>query len=94
MIPEIGHYALVLALALAIVQCVLPLAGAARGNRALMAVAEPAALGQFLLTLLSFACLTWSYVVSDFSVLNVAANSHSLKPMLYKVSGVWGNHEG
>jgi cytochrome c-type biogenesis protein CcmF len=94
MIPEIGHYALVLALALAIVQSVLPLAGAARGDASWMAVAAPAAFGQLLCVTAAFAALTWAFVVSDFTVSNVVANSHSLKPMLYKVSGVWGNHEG
>lgn len=94
MIPEIGHYALVLALALAIVQSVLPLAGAARGDAGWMAVAAPAAFGQLLCITVAFAALTWAFVVSDFTVSNVVANSHSLKPMLYKVSGVWGNHEG
>ncbi|WP_207462722.1 heme lyase CcmF/NrfE family subunit [Azospirillum sp. SYSU D00513] len=94
MIPELGHYALVLALFVALVQSVLPLAGAATGNAAWMAVARPAALGQLALILVAYAALTWAHVVSDFSVQNVVQNSHSLKPMLYKVSGVWGNHEG
>jgi cytochrome c-type biogenesis protein CcmF len=93
-IPEIGHYALVLALALAIVQSILPLVGAARGDATWMAVAAPAAFGQLVCITISFAALTWAFVVSDFSVSNVVANSHSLKPMLYKVAGVWGNHEG
>jgi cytochrome c-type biogenesis protein CcmF len=93
-IPELGHYALVLALFLAIVQSTLPLLGAARGVRPWMEVARPAALGQLLLVSLAFAALTHAYVVSDFSVLNVVQNSHTDKPMLYKVSGVWGNHEG
>ncbi|AWK87776.1 heme lyase CcmF/NrfE family subunit [Azospirillum thermophilum] len=94
MIPELGHYALVLALFVALVQSGLPLVGAATGNAAWMAVARPAAIAQMLLVLLSYAALTWAHVVSDFSVLNVVQNSHSMKPMLYKVSGVWGNHEG
>ncbi|MCW5753001.1 MAG: heme lyase NrfEFG subunit NrfE, partial [Alphaproteobacteria bacterium] len=94
MIPEIGHYALVLALILALVQTVMPLVGAARGQVSWMAVGEPAAIAQFLLCLISFASLTWAYLVSDFSVLNVVNNSHSLKPLIYKISGVWGNHEG
>jgi cytochrome c-type biogenesis protein CcmF len=93
-IPELGHYALVLALFLAIVQSVLPLAGASRGVSAWMDVAGPAAIGQFTLILLAFLALMQAYVVSDFTVLNVVQNSHSLKPMLYKVTGVWGNHEG
>jgi cytochrome c-type biogenesis protein CcmF len=94
MIIELGHYALVLALATVIVQSILPLVGALRGDRSLMAVAPAAALAGFLLVLFSFAVLTFAYVVSDFSVVNVFENSHSLKPMIYKISGVWGNHEG
>jgi len=94
MIPETGHFALILALFVAIVQAVVPLVGAHRGDRAWMDVARPAALAQFLLIGLAFGALTWCYVTSDFSVLNVAQNSHTDKPMLYKVSGVWANHEG
>jgi cytochrome c-type biogenesis protein CcmF len=94
MIVEIGHYALVLALALAIVQGVAPLVGALRRDAALMAMAQPAAVMQFVLIGVSFAALTHAYVTSDFSVVNVFENSHSLKPLIYKYSGVWGNHEG
>ncbi|HYC02914.1 MAG TPA: heme lyase CcmF/NrfE family subunit [Azospirillaceae bacterium] len=94
MIPEIGHYALVLALLLAIVQSVFPLIGAARRDPAWMGLAAPAAHGQLLMVTVAFAALTQAYVTSDFSVLNVVQNSHSDKPMLYKISGVWGNHEG
>lgn len=94
MIIELGHYALVLALATVIVQSVLPLVGTIRNDRSLMAVAPAAALAGFLLVLFSFSVLTFAYVVSDFSVANVWQNSHSLKPMIYKISGVWGNHEG
>jgi len=94
MIPELGHIALILALTLALVQGVLPLIGAARGIVGWMAVAPMAAMGQALLVAFAFGCLTYAYVTSDFSVLNVAENSHRLKPMLYKVTGVWGNHEG
>jgi len=94
MIVETGHYALVLALALSIVQAVVPLWGALARDRALMAVAAPAAHAQFLFTALSFAALTYAYVVSDFSLINVIENSHSQKPLIYKISGVWGNHEG
>lgn len=94
MIAEIGHFALVLALMMALVQSLVPLIGAARGHRPMMAVAQPAATGQFLMTLLAFGALTWAFVVSDFTVLNVVQNSHSAKPMIYKISGVWGNHEG
>ena len=94
MIVEIGHYALVLALALSLVTGVAPLIGALRRDAALMDVARPAAFAQFLLVAGSFAALTWAHVVSDFSVINVIENPHSMKPMIYKVSGVWGNHEG
>jgi cytochrome c-type biogenesis protein CcmF len=94
MIAEIGHYALVLALALALVQSILPLWGARTDDGALMGVAAPAALAQFLLVALAFAALTHAYVVSDFSLLNVVENSHSTKPLLYKITGTWGNHEG
>lgn len=94
MIPELGHYALVLALFTALVQAGLPLAGAATRNTAWMAVARPASYAQLALILVAYGALTWAHVVSDFSVANVVENSHSLKPMLYKVSGVWGNHEG
>ncbi len=94
MIPELGHYALVLALFVAFVQAGPPLVGAATRNAAWMNVAGPAAIAQMLLVLVAYGALTWAHVVSDFSVQNVVQNSHSLKPMLYKVSGVWGNHEG
>ncbi|MBX3503646.1 MAG: heme lyase CcmF/NrfE family subunit [Alphaproteobacteria bacterium] len=94
MIPEVGHYALVLALVVALVQGTLPLAGAARGDPGLMELARTSALAQAVLVLVSFLALTWAYVVSDFSLLNVVANSHSSKPLLYKITGVWGNHEG
>ncbi|MGE0660398.1 MAG: heme lyase CcmF/NrfE family subunit [Reyranellaceae bacterium] len=94
MIPEIGHFALLLALAIAALQSVAPMVGAQRNDATLIALAKPAAVAQFAFVGLAFACLTWSYVVSDFTVLNVVENSHSAKPMLYKISGVWGNHEG
>ncbi len=94
MIAELGHFSLALALAVAVIQSVLPLAGAQRGIPNWMSVGVPASQIQFLLVGVSFACLTYAYMVSDFSVLNVAANSHSAKPMLYKVTGVWANHEG
>jgi cytochrome c-type biogenesis protein CcmF len=94
MIPEIGLFALVLALFVALAQGTVPLIGAARGWGDWMALGNTAAIVQFLLVFTAFACLTQAYVVSDFSVSNVAQNSHTLKPLLYKVSGVWGNHEG
>ncbi len=94
MIPEIGHFALILALCFAFLAASLPLIGAARGDTRLIGLAPPLALGQFFFVSLAFASLTYAYVTSDFSVANVASNSHSLKPMLYKITGVWGNHEG
>jgi cytochrome c-type biogenesis protein CcmF len=94
MLVELGHFALILALIVAIVQAVLPMIGAQTRYSALMGVAEPAAFIQFLLITFSFAVLTHSFVVSDFSLHLVVANSHTDKPMLYKVTGVWGNHEG
>jgi cytochrome c-type biogenesis protein CcmF len=94
MIVELGHFALVLALAVALVQATVPLIGAQYRWRGWMAVAEPAATAQLLLIGFAFAALTWAFVTSDFSLRLVVLNSHTLKPMLYKVSGVWGNHEG
>src|SRR5690554_198859 len=94
MIPELGHFALILALVVALVQGSVPILGAARGRTDWMEVAKPAAFLQCAATVIAFGALTWSYVVSDFTVLNVVQNSHSAKPMLYKVTGVWGNHEG
>lgn len=94
MIVEIGHYALILSLALSLMLGVVPLVGAVRHDAALIAVARPAAVAQFALIALAFAALTYAHVVSDFSVVNVIENSHSAKPMIYKISGVWGNHEG
>ena len=91
---ELGHFALILALCVALVQGSLPMVGATRNNSAWMALGDHAALAQFLLVAISFGCLMHAYVVSDFSVLTVATNSHSAKPMLYKVAGTWGNHEG
>ena len=94
MIVEVGHYALILALALSLVQGTFPLIGAQLRYAPWIALARPVAIVQFGFVAISFAALTHAYVVSDFSVLNVAMNSHSAKPLLYKVSGVWGNHEG
>jgi cytochrome c-type biogenesis protein CcmF len=94
MIAEIGHYALVLALALAILQGTVPFAGARMRDPVLMGVAGTTAIGQFLFVALAFMALGACYVTSDFSVANVYQNSHSLKPLIYKISGVWGNHEG
>ncbi len=94
MIVELGHFALILAFAVAIFQMVIPMIGAARGNVAWMATAEPAASAQFILTAAAFGALTYAFVTSDFSLAIVTANSHTAKPLLYKITGVWGNHEG
>jgi len=94
MIVEAGHYALVLALALSLVQSVVPVFGAKLADPRLMGVAGSTAVAQFAFTLFAFGALTVAYVVSDFSVVNVFENSHSQKPLLYKITGVWGNHEG
>ena len=94
MIAELGHFALILAFAVTLVQASVPLWGAARGEAQAMRLAGPAAATAFLLVGLSFAALTNAFVTSDFSLRVVAANSHSAKPLLYKISGVWGNHEG
>ena len=94
MISEIGHFSLVLAFGLALVQGTIPLYGAMKRDRALMAMAQHAALGQMLFLIASFACLTIAFIVSDFSVQLVAQHSHSDKPLAYKIAGVWGNHEG
>ena len=94
MIPELGHFALVLALGLALIQGSVPIWGARRRDPSLMAVAGPTAIGQFVLTAGAFLALVWCHVVSDFSLATVFENSHSAKPLIYKISGVWGNHEG
>jgi cytochrome c-type biogenesis protein CcmF len=94
MIAETGHFALILALVTALIQFIVPLYGAQRGDKALMKVAAPAALAQFSLIVIAFFALMHAYVTSDFSLVNVWENSHSAKPLLYKISGLWGNHEG
>ncbi len=94
MIIELGHFALILAACIAVLQMVVPLVGAHKGWQGWMAFAEPAATSQFILIGFSFASLTWAFVVSDFSVELVYLNSNSAKPLIYKISGVWGNHEG
>ena len=94
MIIELGHFALILALAVAIVQAIIPLVGAHKRWPGWMAVAIPAANAQFFLTAFAFGALTYAFVTSDFSLRVVVQNSHTAKPMLYKVAGVWGNHEG
>ncbi|HEC91168.1 MAG TPA: heme lyase NrfEFG subunit NrfE, partial [Alphaproteobacteria bacterium] len=94
MISEIGHFALVLALMVAVVQAVIPMAGAARNNARWMAFAGPASYVQVALVAISFAALTYAFVTSDFSVKLVVENSNSAKPLLFKITGVWANHEG
>lgn len=94
MITELGHFALILAVMVAVLQMTLPAWGAYKRDARLMSVAEPAAVSQLILLTFAFLALMHAYVTSDFSVANVAANSHSTKPLLYKISGVWGNHEG
>ncbi|MGZ8310309.1 MAG: heme lyase CcmF/NrfE family subunit [Rhodoplanes sp.] len=94
MIAELGHYALVLALGIALIQSVVPIVGTRTGDIALMSVARTTALAQFAFVAFAFAMLTICYVVSDFSVANVFENSHSAMPLLYKITSVWGNHEG
>ncbi|HEV8258698.1 MAG TPA: heme lyase CcmF/NrfE family subunit [Casimicrobiaceae bacterium] len=94
MIPELGHFALILALLVAIAQGALPLAGAAYGEPRLMALSKPAARAQFLLVATAFACLAAAFVGNDFSVQNVAANSNSELPLHYRMAATWGSHEG
>ena len=94
MIPELGHFALVVALALAIAQAVLSLAGAATGRAALLATARPIAIGQFVFVLAAFAALAACFVGSDFSLVNVATNSNSRLPTAYRFAATWGSHEG
>ena len=94
MIVELGHFALILALPLALLQSTLPLIGAARRHLGWMALPRSTAIAQFALVSLAFAALIHAYVISDFSVANVYENSYLAKPLLYKVTGVWGNHEG
>src|SRR5258706_5619021 len=94
MIAEAGHYALVLALALALIQSTVPILGARLHDPALMNVARSAAVAPLLFVVLLFAALVTLPVTSDFSLVNVFENSHSQKPLIYKITGVWGNHEG
>jgi len=94
MIPELGHFALILAAMLAIAQSILPLWGAQRGDARLMGAGAPLAIAGFIAITLSFAALIWAYATNDTTVVNVVANSHSAKPMLFKITGTWGNHEG
>jgi len=94
MIPEFGHFALIIALCIAIVQATVPLVGAFRGIPSYVAIARPAAQGQFVFIAISFGCLIYAFVTNDFSVVYTANQSNSLLPLVYKVSSVWGGHEG
>jgi len=94
MIPELGHFSLIVALLLAAVQGTLPLVGAQTGNAPLMAVARPAAIGQLAFVALAFAALAYAFLTNDFSVKNVASNSFSQLPPVYRLTATWGSHEG
>ena len=94
MIPELGHFSLILAFSMALIQATLPIVGASRQIPGWIAVARPAARGQLFFMLVSFGCLTWSFIVHDFSVAYVARNSNSALPLMYRISAVWAAHEG
>src|SRR4029077_13774497 len=94
MIPEIGQFALIMALLLALTQATIPMIGAARGNRSWMAVAVPAGQAQFIFVAIAFSCLAYSFFTSDFSVQNVAIISNSHLPLHYRLAATWGSHEG
>jgi len=94
MIPELGHFSLILALCLSLVQGIIPLVGTQRNHSAWISVAAPAAYGQFLFLMVAFGCLTYAFIVKDFSVLYVAQNANSVLPLPYRISAVWGAHEG
>ncbi len=94
MIPELGHFALIIAFCLAVVQTVFPIVGAAKNMPNWMAVARPASAGQLVFAILAYGCLTYAFILDDFSVAYVASNSNSALPQIYKISSVWGGHEG
>ena len=94
MIPEIGQFALIVALLLAVTQATFPLIGASRGNRTWIALAAPAGQAQFIFVAIAFCCLGYSFITNDFSVLNVATNSNSQLPLHYRLAATWGSHEG
>ncbi len=94
MIPEIGHYALIMALCVVLLQAIFPVIGAQRGIASWVALARPTALAHVLLVMVAYGCLTYSFIVHDFSVAYVANNSNTALPLLYRISGVWGAHEG
>src|SRR5687767_13762574 len=94
MVPEIGQFALILALILALTQATLPLVGVARDNLQWIALAAPAGQAQFIFVAIAFCCLAYSFITNDFSVLNVANNSNSQLPLHYRLAATWGSHEG
>ncbi|MCB1954291.1 MAG: heme lyase CcmF/NrfE family subunit [Rhodocyclaceae bacterium] len=94
MVPELGHFALIIALVISLVLGTLPIVGAARGNAILMSVARPAGQGFFVFMVMAYGCLAWSFLGDDFSVVNVASNSNSSLPLAYKFAASWGSHEG
>ncbi len=94
MIPEIGHFALIMALMMAMVQAVMPLVGAARGNVTWMRIARPTAQGQLVFIIIAYLCLTYAFVTHDYSVQYVVNHSNSNLPLYYRISAVWGGHEG
>ena len=94
MLPELGHFALIVALFIALALGTLPIVGAAHGDVASMSLARPAAQAQFLFVAIAFGCLMASFVANDFSVLNVASHSNSELPMAYRIAATWGSHEG
>jgi cytochrome c-type biogenesis protein CcmF len=94
MIPEIGQFALIIALLLALTQATLPLIGASRGNRTWIGLAAPTGQAQFIFVVIAFCCLGYSFITNDFSVLNVATNSNSQLPLHYRLAATWGSHEG
>src|SRR2546422_11265902 len=94
MVPEIGQFALIMALLLALTQATIPLIGAQRGNWSWIAVAAPAGQAQFIFIAIAFCCLGYSFITNDFSVLNVATNSNSQLPLHYRLAATWGSHEG
>src|ERR1043165_9347658 len=94
MIPEIGQFALIIALLLALTQATFPLIGASTGNRTWIALAAPAGQAQFIFVTIAFCCLGYSFITNDFSVLNVASNSNSQLPLHYRLAATWGSHEG
>src|ERR1044072_202754 len=94
MIPEIGQFALIVALLLALTQATFPRIGASRGNGTWMALAAPAGQAQFIFVAIAFCCLGYSFITNDFSVLKVATNSNSQLPLHCRLAATWGSHEG